>query len=661
MGDFEAVKQRADIVDVIAPYVALQKAGRYFKACCPFHTEKTPSFYVYPDRQSWHCYGACSTGGDVFTFLEKKENLTPVEALKSLAERYGIELERRGRQGDEPASNRLIDANEAAAQFFHNLLLNAQAGASAREYVERRGLDAETVRTFQLGASSDAWESLKEHLTGRGFTVEELMAAGLLVEGERGARDRFRGRLMFPIRDERGRVIGFGGRVLGEGVPKYLNTPQTPLFDKSGTLYALDRAKDAVRAAGVVVVVEGYMDAIAAHQHGISNVVATLGTAITERHVALLKRYARQVVLAMDADAAGVEAALRGEELIRTAAADKASARTHMLVDSRGKVRQQAVSPVELLVFTVPHGKDPDEAIRADPAAFQELARNAVPPFEFRLRQELRRVDRSNPHDRLTLADQLLPLVAEVSDRRVQAQYLSRLAHEAAISEEVLRARLNQLKPERPPPVPSKEPVDQKPSMRMDAGLHDQTESSQGVSGQHGPRAPGGRTEASCLRLLLTYDELRNAGLALEGSLFTDPAHRALFVAWKTAPDGLVAEVLDEDGQALHARVLAERMPPFDAAAAATALTDVVRRLRLRRLEDRSRLIAAAMREGEAEPSADPARAAAAALAALTGERDAAEEDEAAARLLQSLESGRDRHALETTLRTRGGAAPTQT
>ena len=442
MSDFETVKQRADIVDVVGQYVNLIRSGRNFKACCPFHNEKTPSFHVDPERQSWHCFGACSTGGDVFTFIEKKENLSPVEALRLLAERYGVELQRRTRNPDEPATARLVEANEAAARYFHDLLLNAAAGEAARAYLATRGLDAETVRSFQLGFSPDSWDSLREHLRSRGFPVEEQVAAGLLSEGERGPYDRFRGRLMFPIRDERGRVIGFGGRVLGDGVPKYLNSPQTALFDKGGTLFALDRAKDAIRTAGAAVVVEGYMDAITAHQHGITNVVATLGTALTERHVALLKRYARQVVLAMDADAAGIEAALRGEELVRKAAETEGDGPAQVVVDWRNLVRVQAAAPVEVRVFTVPQGKDPDEAIRADPAAFRELTRLAVPPFEFRLRHELARIDRENPRERLALADRLLPLVAGVADRAMQAQYLARLAEATAIPEGTLAARM---------------------------------------------------------------------------------------------------------------------------------------------------------------------------------------------------------------------------
>jgi DNA primase len=656
MSDFETVKQRADIVDLVGQYVTLQRAGRYFKACCPFHNEKTPSFYVYPEQQSWHCYGACATGGDVFTFIEKKENLSPVEALRLLADRYGVPLQHRAGRPDEPATARLVEANEAAAQYFHHLLLHAAAGAPARAYLKKRGLDADTVRAFLLGYSLDARDGLREHLLGRGFSLEAQEAAGLLTRGDRGLYDRFRGRLMFPIRDGRGRVIGFGGRVLGEGVPKYLNTPQTALFDKGGTLYALDRAREAIRASGAAVVVEGYMDAITAHQFGITNVVATLGTALTERHVTLLKRYARRVVLAMDADAAGIEAALRGEEVIRrAAAAGDDDAPAQVVVDWRNLVRVQAAAPVEVRIFTVPQGKDPDEAIRADPEAFRELARHAVPPFEFRLRHELAAIDRDNPQERVALADRLLPLVAGVADRAVQAQYLARLAQAVAIPEEVLAARLRgRVRPPAGSPLP----------LRERAGRHGRDEPTGGAADDEPQRAPptgpvpprpvggpgsGVVQELTCLRLLLTFPSLRAAGMALDEDLFTDPANRALFGSWRSWGHGELHALLDDEGRAHLGRVLAVRLPPYDEDRAAKALTDVAERLRLRRLQDRERLLAAALRESEA---ADGPEAVARALAALAG--GDAVEAEAAARLVQGVELARDRHAREVDLRTHG-------
>ncbi len=609
----------------------------------------------------------------MFTFIEKKENLTPLEALRLLAERYGVPLSRSGRERDgEPERARLLEANEEAARFYHGLLLTAEA-APARRYLEGRGLDDATIRAFQLGYAPERWQVLTEHLRGRGFTDAELLAAGLVVEGERGLHDRFRGRVMFPIADERGRVIGFGGRVLGDGVPKYLNTPQTALFDKGGTLYALDRARDAIRAAGAAVVVEGYMDAIAAHQHGITNVVATLGTALTERHIAALKRYARQVILAMDADAAGVEAALRGEELVRAAAADE-DAPAQVVVDWRSLVRVQAAAPLEVRVFTVPQGKDPDEAIRADPAAFRELTRQAVPPFEFRLQHELRGLDRSDPRARLALADRLLPLVAAIADRALQAQYLARLAQVTAIPEPVLAERLRQPAQDGrsggPPvakPLRLRERAARTGAPAPAPGNGVEPPAGSGEERSLGDRWPqaGVKAEAACLRLLLTYRTLRPLGLTVEEELFHEPAHRALFAAWRST-EGDVQDVLPEPLREQVGRILAERLPPYDETTARRALEDIIARLRLRHLEDRARLLASAV--AEAESDADPAAAAALALATLSGAPvGSADEDETAAlaeRFVQHAELATHRHMLEAALRTSrpgdppGGAAP---
>ncbi|MBI2760475.1 MAG: DNA primase [Chloroflexi bacterium] len=664
MSDFETVKARADIVDVIGQYTTLQRSGRNFKACCPFHQEKTPSFHVDPARQTWHCFGACNTGGDVIRFIEKRENLSgPVEALKVLAERLGIELTRRERRPDEPANARLIEANEAAAQYFHSLLLNASAAEGARVYVEKRQLDADTVRAFQLGYALDSFDALREHLFGRGFSVEEQVAAGVLSENENGRRyDRFRDRLMFPIRDERGRVIGFGGRVLGDGLPKYLNSPQTALFDKSNTLYALDRAKDAIRAANAAVVVEGYMDAIAAHQHGITNVIATLGTALTERHVALLKRYTRDVVLAMDADAAGIEAALRGEELVRKTGEAEGDGPAQVVVDWRNLVRVQAGAPVRVRVFTVPRGKDPDEAIRADPSAFRALTERAVPPFEFRLVHELAKIDRGDPRERLALADRMLPLIAVVADRAMQAQYLSRLSQATAIPEDVLAARLNGPREDRgrgggamsmrervgrrAAGPSAEEPLPEEPPP-------DENGPTEPVRPRRLP-GPSSKPESTLLRVLFSFGALRETGLALEDELFTDPANRALFLAWKLSPMDTFADTLDDQERAHYSRVLAERLPPWDEAAAARALEDIAARLRQARLTDRARMVAVAHREAEA--GADKMAATARAMAAMNDGSALGDdaESEVAARFLQAADLAQDRLSREVALRTHG-------
>jgi DNA primase len=272
MSVVDEIKERLDVVEVIQPYVPLKKAGRNYKGLCPFHAEKTPSFVVFPETGTWHCFGACGIGGDVFTFVMKQENLSFGEALQVLAQRAGVELEPRSPEAGEAEKrlDLLRQINQAAATYFHHLLYHSDEAARARAYLEKRGLNRETIDRFQVGYALDQWDGLIRYLIDKGYTLEDVHETGLIIEREDGSGyyDRFRGRVVFPIRDHRGRTIGFGGRILGEGVPKYLNSPQTPLFDKSSVLFGLDQAKAGIRTVGEAVIVEGYMDVLMAHQHG---------------------------------------------------------------------------------------------------------------------------------------------------------------------------------------------------------------------------------------------------------------------------------------------------------------------------------------------------------------------------------------------------------
>jgi len=341
MGVIDDVKQRIDIVEVIGEYVPLTKAGRTFRALCPFHSEKNPSFYVYPERQSWHCFGACNTGGDVFSFIMKKQGIDFGEALRLLAERAGISIPSRLEpEAGKDERERLYQANAAATQYFHNLLLNSPDGEKARGYLAKRGLLPKTVSDFQLGFSLNSWEALKQYLVEKGYSESELVPAGLLIEGETGGtHDRFRNKLMFPIFDIRGRVTGFGARVLDDSLPKYLNSPQTPVFDKSSTLYAINLATAVIRQQDCAVIVEGYMDVMMAHQNGFQNVIASMGTSLTEKQVSTLKKLTKNMMLALDADAAGEEATLRAVGYENTLGA-------------------------EVRVCILPTGKDPDDVRR---------------------------------------------------------------------------------------------------------------------------------------------------------------------------------------------------------------------------------------------------------------------------------------------------------
>ena len=410
MSVVDEVKQRIDIVEVVGQHAKLTKSGRTFRALCPFHSEKHPSFFVYPEQQSWHCFGACNTGGDVFSFIMKREDIDFGEALRILAQRAGVVLDKKA-EAKTKENERLYQVNEAAAQYFHDSLLRSPEGEKARGYVANRGLSLKTVADFQLGYSPHKWEALKQHLLDRGYTEAELSAAGLVIESEEGGtHDRFRHRLMFSICDVRGHVTGFGARALDDSLPKYTNSPQTPIFDKSGSLYGINLAKQAVRKQNMAVIVEGYMDAITAHQNGFSNVVASMGTAVTEKQVNIIKRLARNVnlVLALDADEAGKEAMLRG-------------------------VGYENILDAEVKVVLLPEGKDPDDVIKEDAKVWQGLLEKAIPIIDYHFNKVAAAVDLTTATGKDIAAKDLLSIIdkiknyirANASPRHVPALILS--------------------------------------------------------------------------------------------------------------------------------------------------------------------------------------------------------------------------------------------
>jgi DNA primase len=437
MSVVDEIKERLDIVDVISEYVALKKAGRNYKALCPFHTEKTPSFIVFPDGQRWHCFGACSTGGDVFTFIQKIENMDFAEALNLLARKAGISLAPRSEKqaAEDEQRRRLREINAAAAHYFHHLLLNATAGEKARAYLAQRAIADETIQAFQLGTSLDSWDALIQYLTGKGYELKDLHAAGLIIERERGGfYDRFRGRLMFTIRDVRGQVIGFGARALDDSTPKYLNSPQTPLFDKSSVLYGLDRAKEAIRRQGSAIVVEGYMDVLMAHQNGIQNVVASLGTALTETQLRTLKRWTRDFVLALDADAAGSAATLRGLEVAK----DALDQRPVPVPTWRGLIRYEHRLEANIRILLLPPGQDPDQVIRTDPQRWAQLVGEALPVVEYYFKVLTEDLDLESPKGKSEAVRRLLPVIREIGARVEQAHYLQKLARLVRVDERTL-------------------------------------------------------------------------------------------------------------------------------------------------------------------------------------------------------------------------------
>ncbi|MCD6453211.1 MAG: DNA primase, partial [Dehalococcoidales bacterium] len=453
-----------------------------------FHSEKTPSFFVYPEQQSWHCFGACNTGGVVFSFLLKKECLSFGEALRQLAERAGVTLPSRvesGTKSDEKA--RLYQLNQLAAQYFHHLLITSPAAETARGYVRRRGLSADTAASFQLGFSLNNWQDLKDYLTERGYTEEELLAAGLIIKSESGeAHDRFRNRLMFPVSDIRGQITGFGARALDDSLPKYLNSPQTPVFDKSGSLYGINLAAPAIRQQNRVVLVEGFMDVITAHQHGFNNVIAAMGTAITEKQISLLKRITRNIILSLDADAAGEEAMLRS-------------------------VSYENTLQTEVRVITLPPNKDPDDVIKGDPQFWQQLIRQALPLMDFAFNMVTTNLDLTTARDKSFAATRLLPIIAEMKDQVRQGHYLQKLADTIGVSERRLEASLKDYLSRQQPGTP-RDPERVNPIFSR-------------------PR------EEYCLALLLQYPELKQQPHQPLAEYFQNSENREIFTAWQEVTD----------------------------------------------------------------------------------------------------------------------------
>ncbi len=487
------VKQRLDIVELVSEYVTLQKAGRNFKGLCPFHTEKHPSFFVFPEQQSWHCFGACGTGGDIFSFIMKKEGVDFGQALRFLAQRGGITLgplEASSKVEDEK-KEKLFQINEAATEYYHHLLSSTKAGEAARSYLARRKVTPEVIKEFRLGFSPDAWETLKNYLLGKGYTEKELAEVGLIIEKEEGGSyDRFRNRLMFPICDIQGRVTGFGARVLDDSLPKYINSPQAPIFDKSSILYGVDKAKSTVRKKNLVIIVEGYMDVLTAHQHGWQNVVGSMGTSLTEKQVGGIKRLTSNITLALDADLAGEEATLRGRAIL-------------------------AYSNAEANVILLPPGKDPDEVISEDAALWDKLVEQAMPILDFAFQSVISKVDINKAKDKSLAVQKLLPSIYEIKDPTQKFHYVEKLARALKIKTLDVEAALQKLKTARKRPQLSK-PTEQSRLAR------------QFVSSP---------IEEYCLALLLQYPELRPLARELSPEHFESTENREVFVKWQHSSD----------------------------------------------------------------------------------------------------------------------------
>ncbi len=424
----DRVKQQADIVRVVGEYVRLKKSGQNFTGLCPFHSEKTPSFAVHPVKQIYHCFG-CGVGGDVFKFVMEMEKITFPDAVRAVAEKCGIAVpQARERTPEERRENQqrtsLVEMHREAAAFFAQQLSATPEGRAAKAYLLDRGLDSEAMARFGIGFAPSGGEALLRTMKQK-YPEKVLEVSGLFSRDQSGRLfDRFRRRVMFPIANESGKIVAFGGRALGDDLPKYLNSPETPIYSKSNVLYHLDRAKEALRQRDFAVLVEGYMDAIAVALAGVSNVVASCGTSLTEPQVKLLNRFTRRIVVNYDPDTAG----------------QAATERSLSILLEQG---------VEVRVLALPGGKDPDSFIRAEGAAAYAKLLNEAPPYVDYLIARARKMDLTSAEGKLRAVNFLMPYVQRIPDRILRSEWATRIAQQLRIEEPVLRESMRKAANER--------------------------------------------------------------------------------------------------------------------------------------------------------------------------------------------------------------------
>jgi DNA primase len=575
----DEVKSRSDIVQVISDYVDLDTSSRQPKALCPFHSERTPSFVIYPDTGNWHCFGACAEGGDVISFLMKQENLSFAEALENLANRAGIKIEERKNEPRKKPITGLIEANEIAAGYFLSRL-KAPMGEETRAYLADRGIDIDTAARRGMGLAPDGMETLSGHLRTRNVQASTARDAGLITRtGDGSWRDMFRGRLTIEIRDVRDRIIGFGARTLDGSEPKYLNTAQTDAFEKSSVLYGLNWAADSIRSSNEAVVVEGYMDVIAAHEHGFTNVVASMGTAVTGQQLDALARHAASgkagatgvVILCLDSDAAGEAATMRALEGVT---AELSSGRR------RG---------IEVKVARPDGGKDPDEAIRSDPDSWRASLKDALPLLDYLIDAKSKLYNLDSGQGIADFANDIAPLIYNVPNDYDRDRYWLSTANLAGVTEQRLktivdtprgasRRRGNRLRAAGPARISPQQ---------ASAVLESST---------------GSPLEEHLLSLILQMDDLREHAIAMPAEFFHESDNRALFTAWQSSSNlGALSDELGEDLTEKMHRLAERELPPSDQARHIEDVTQCVMRLRERHFRRIKELESEQMKQLEGE------------------------------------------------------------
>jgi len=585
----DEIRSRVDIVEIVGQFVNLKRSGEHWKGLCPFHSEKTPSFTVNPKRGIFHCFG-CGVGGDAFGFLMRQDRLAFPEAVRTLAQRTGVELPTRRTPEVEGKLEGLRRVMTLATQFYTDALWSRE-GAKARAYVEGRGVDLEVAKRFGLGYAPEGWNALLTHMGKEGVTETELVAAGLALPRQNapGFYDRFRGRLLFPIRDLQGRVVAFGGRAMGAEEPKYLNSPETALYVKGQMLYALDVARESMRQKNRAVVVEGYLDCLMAHQHGFTETVAALGTAFTPAQLGLLRRYADEVVSVFDADAAGQKATSRLEEMLT----DVMDLRNLGWAVSRtGSFEKADYFPIK--VALLPEGHDPDSLLRAEGApAFQSRLDAARSVLDFVLERTLGEEDLGTARGRSTAHARVALLLSKVAN----AEEATALSREAA-------RRLG-----------------------VDATqLWIEAQQLQGARARKGrldrPADTGATSEASTLAwpppsllerdlvLMLLHEEQARIGLLpyLEEEQIAHPGLRAVVGALRRAHEGAAAEsLMDELGEAERGLLASLLMEQREWTDVQNQVSDLQKRYDIRRRKQRIRELNVALAQAQAK--GDPAQA----------------------------------------------------
>lgn len=491
----DEIKSRIDIVDIVSETVKLRRSGKSLSGFCPFHpNNRTPAFVVFPDSGTWRCFGQCNEGGDVFKYIMKRDGMDFSQALKFLAERAGVQLTPPSPELDQSrmVNDRLENTLEQAAGFFRNQLIQTSAGKVALEYLYKRGLKDPIIEGFGYGYAPDSWDAMISFFTNRGVDTGTLQDCGLVSERENGGfYDRFRNRIMIPIRSVEGKMAGFGARILDPNdMPKFLNSPQTALFDKGRLLFGLDKARKSIRLLDQAVLVEGYLDVTALHQAGFTNVVSPMGTALSEDHLRQLKKYTRRIILALDADAAGEKATLRGLEVAR----DAMDHNTDFVFDIHGLLRHENRLQADIRVTTLPEGMDPDEVVNRDPEEWKSIISKASPLVIHVMESLAKSRDINDPKVKNEIAAQMIPLIEDVPNTVERDTYRQRLARILRVDEDALMG-------------PSKvKPVRRQYARTMGKQV---AENDQQVKARNiNPSEPGSEMEKHCLALLTRIPEL---------------------------------------------------------------------------------------------------------------------------------------------------------